>query len=115
MPSPKVERAISLAAQIEASRAETARLESEFEELVSRPGRRKTREPISNGHNPGNGKPARNKLKILRVFQKSEGPIKLLEVRKKLKLSESCLFNNVQVLLKEKQLVKKGHGLYARA
>ena len=115
MPSPKVERAISLAAQIEASRAETARLESEFEDLVSRPVRRKTKESASNGHDSGNGKPVRNKLKILKFFQKSEGPVKLLVVRKKLKLSESCLFNNVQVLIREKQLVKKGHGLYERA
>jgi hypothetical protein len=115
MPNAKVERAIELATQLQTARAEVARLEFEFAVLVTpRPGR-KVREATTNGHNSGNGKPVRNKLKILRFFQKTEGPVKLLIVRKKLKLSESCLFSNVQLLLKEKQLVKKGHGLYEKA
>jgi hypothetical protein len=113
MSSVKVEKALSIATQLQVARAEVSRLEVEFSLLVSpRPTRRQVSEPATDGKNGGNGKPISNKIKILRAFKKAEGPTKLLGVRQKLKLSESCVFSNVQTLVREKKLVKKGHGLY---
>ena len=113
-----IEKAIELAAKLQAAREEVTRLENEFVALIAPPVRRQTQLPLveANEHDAGNGRrPVRTKIKILRVFQKTEGAIRLLEVRKKLNLSESCVFNNVQSLLKEKQLVRTGHGLYTKA
>lgn len=117
MPSAKAERAMTLVARIGQVRAELSELENEFEELISpakgkrelnghaAPKRRIARRPVKKGRQ-------HNRDRVFLAIQRAKGPIKLLALRKKLKLSESCLFTNVQALVKDKKIGKVGHGTY---
>jgi hypothetical protein len=117
MSSAKVERAIALVSRIEAARTELAQLESEFEELVSRPtqARRPRRKATEKVVETNGNKPSRNRLKVLKILKRSNEPMKLEAVQKKLGISDSGTFAILKSLVDDGQVVKPKYAHYASA
>jgi biotin operon repressor len=103
----RVERAIALVSQIEVARAELARLEGEFEELLTPKTTRKNAR--------GKAGPSRNKVKILRIIQKAGSPVSPKDIGKKLHLTNATVNWHIRGLLAQKVIIRTGRALYAKA
>ena len=86
MISAQSKKAIELVSKIESARAEVVKLEEELDSLFISEN---TKVPI-NGIPEVNGKkPARNRLRVLKIFKNANGPLTCKDVQKKIGLSNS--------------------------
>ena len=109
MSSSKVEKAIVLVSQIESTRAELARLEAEFEELVV--GRVRKEVAVADGRRTR--KPSRSKIKLLRLIRNIGKPVRANILSKKTGFQKTALYRNLRILVESGEIVKTGRGEYA--
>jgi len=122
MSHPKVERARELISAIDRTRNALAAMEKEFEELVVPKRRRRRNEAektskaatksskASNGH-AETKKPARSKVKIMRMLKKA-GSLSFGEIESKLGISHSGVSSALKALMDSDEIVRPSYGHY---
>src|SRR5512135_1132947 len=113
MSSPKVEKAVSLIHRIEATRAELASLEREFEDLISPARVIRRRAPNATREAVNGKKTVGSSGKALGILKNAGVPVKAQTLKERLKLSKSGISNLLSRLIEDGKIVRTSYGHYA--
>ncbi len=113
MQTSKVQRVIELVHTITSKKTELNELETELNGLLKPARSASTKSKRAAKSSIASTKPARSKLKILKILQRAKDPMSIPEISKKVGLTNSGVYANLTLLIKEGQAYRASYGRYA--